>query len=315
MIRFPKSSPIRLVLFDAFDTLVTPRSAPHLQYASIARQYGFNISDEDVKSAFKHAFRTTSKEHPNYGLETDIASPDEWWELVIRRTFSPERHSGISVEHYDTSIGDLSQRLVTRFGTSEAYDVFPDVVPTLSQLTQTNTSDGKPILLTLATNSDSRILSVLKSFGLDQYLELDVDTEPDSDAPHRPKRGPTLSYFEKCAKPDKRFFHAAFQRAAKTTSFAASSHLCTSLSVETHPIGLANVLYVGDQLHEDFWGAIDAGVQAAWLQRPTNFESNQPYQQIGQYRSSPEEQRYVRERTITNLGDVINIVTNSHEIP
>ncbi|SPO22031.1 uncharacterized protein UTRI_02026_B [Ustilago trichophora] len=290
MTRFPRlAAPIRLVLFDAFDTLVTPRPAPHLQYAAVAREYGLNVCDNDVKSAFKQAFRTTSIEHPNYGLESDIASPDEWWKLVIQRTFSPHLHSRVSSQQYLDSIDSLSHRLVTRFGTSEAYHLFDDVVPTLRRLSQTQTGDGRPLQLALATNSDSRILSVLKSFGLDQFLELDVASWQTKTT------GPTLSYFEKCAKPDSRFFHAAVRRA--------------SFSATVGTLNAANVLYVGDQLHEDFWGATNAGLQAAWLQRPTTSESNQPYQHIGNHRNTENDEAYVRDRTIPSLECLVDIVT------
>ena len=299
---FPRVAPIRLILFDAFDTLVTPRSAPHLQYAAVARQYGLDVSNNDVKAAFKQAFRTTSVEHPNYGLETDIASPDEWWKLVIQRTFSPRLHSGITSEQYATAIEPLSQRLVTRFGTSEAYNLFEDVVPTLERLAHIQAGKDRTIRLALATNSDSRILSVLKSFDLDRFLELDVGSESSSHAPGMTasgtmrRSGPTLSYFEKSAKPDSGFFEAAIRRA----------------SSDNDMIQAANVLYVGDQLHEDFWGATDAGLQAAWLQRTTGLESNQPYQQIGKDRSSEQEQAFVRDRTIPSLSSLIDIVTRSN---
>lgn len=302
MSRFPWKAPIRLILFDAFDTLVTPRSAPHLQYAAVAREYGLSVSDDDVKSAFRQAFRTTSVEHPNYGLETDIASPDEWWKLVIQRTFSPCLHSGITSEQYATTIEPLSHRLVTRFGTSEAYNLFEDVVPTLERLTHMRAGDEGTVRLALATNSDSRILSVLKSFGLDRFVELDVGSESLSHAPGMTaagtikRSGPTLSYFEKCAKPDPRFFEAAIRRA----------------SSDNDMIKAANVLYVGDQLHEDFWGATDASLQAAWLQRSTGLESNQPYQQIGKDRNSEQERAYVRDRTIPSLSSLIDIVTQSN---
>lgn len=288
MSKFPRSAPIRLVLFDAFDTLITPRSAPHLQYAAVAREHGLIVSDQDVKLALKQAFRTTLAEHPNYGLETDIASPNEWWRLVIQRTFTPKLHPRVSAEQYAGAIGSLSQRLVTRFGTCEAYHLFEDVVPTLKQLTQLRgENNGRPLQLALATNSDSRILSVLKSFGLDRYLELDHKAFTSATA-----SGPTLSYFEKCAKPDPRFFEAAIRR--------ASSH--------DETLKAANVLYVGDQLYEDFWGAHDAGLQAAWLQRPTIVESNQLYQQVTQHRNSEQEQMYVRERTISSLSHLLDFV-------
>ncbi|SPO23348.1 uncharacterized protein UTRI_02026 [Ustilago trichophora] len=293
MMKLPTSvAPIRLVLFDAFDTLVTPRSAPHLQYAAVARQYGFNVCDNDVKSAFKQAFRATSIEHPNYGLESGIASPDEWWKLVIQRTFSPHLHSCVSSQHYSDRIDSLSHTLVTRFGTSEAYHLFDDVIPTLRTLSRTYTADGRPLQLALATNSDSRILSVLKSFGLDQFLELDVASAQTKTS------GPTLSYFEKCAKPDSRFFHAAIRRA--------------SFSATAETLNAANVLYVGDQLHEDFWGATNAGLQAAWLQRPTNFQSNQPYQHIDNHRNTEHDEAYVHDRTIPSLECLVDIVTHTN---
>lgn len=300
MSKFPKLAPIRLVLFDAFDTLVTPRSAPHLQYAAVAREHGLDVADNDVKSAFKQAFRKTSVEHPNYGLETDVASPDEWWKLVIQRTFTPRFHPSVTSEQYADNIESLSQQLVSRFGTSEAYHVFDDVIPTLEQLARTRCSDGQPLRLALATNSDSRILSVLKSAGLDKFLELNVNPQTPSSSSTSHYGGPTLSYFEKRAKPDARFFRAAIRRA----SFSLAPDVA-----KAETLNPSNVLYVGDQLYEDFWGATDAGLQAAWLQRPTNAESNQPYQQVDNQRSTDEEQAYVRARTISSLSDVVDIVT------
>lgn len=300
MVRFPTSAPIRLVLLDAFDTLVTPRSAPHLQYAAVAREHELQVSDDDVKTAFKQAFRSTSEQHPNYGLQTSIASPDEWWKQVIQRTFAPHLHSQVTPEQYDRCIESLSSRLVARFGTNEAYHLFPDVVPTLQQLSQFRASNNLPITMALATNSDSRILSVLKSFKLDCFLQLDVHataTSPSITATALLRRPPpTLSYFEKCAKPDPRFFHAAVRRAS-------------SPSAQLEP---ANVLYVGDQLHEDFWGAADAGLQAAWLQRPATLHSNQPYQQVLKDRSTQQELEYARERTIPSLSNLVDIVKQSH---
>lgn len=287
----PRStSPIRLILFDAFDTLVTPLSAPHLQYASVARQYGLSVTDDDVKSAFKQAFRTTSQEHPNYGLETNLSSPDEWWKVVVQRTFSPGLHTRVTSEQYNNSIGVLSQRLVERFGTREAYHLFKDVFPTLQKLTRLRNGQDS-VKVALATNSDSRILSVLKSFGLDEFMQLEVDSPPCSPvttslAKGRP--GPTLSYFEKCSKPDSRFYHAAIRRASTTTELQPS-----------------NVLYVGDQLYQDFWGATDAGLQATWLQR------NSGRQKMGQERNSQEELAFVRERRISSLEDVVEIVKRS----
>lgn len=287
MTRFPTLAPIRLVLLDAFDTLVTPRSAPHLQYAAVAREHGLRVADNDVKAAFKQAFRTTSIQHPNYGLETNIASPDEWWRLVIQRTFAAGLHPHVTTDQYSDSIESLCQRLVTRFSTSEAYHLFNDVLPTLQQFSQLRLGNHAAITLALATNSDSRILSVLKSFNLDRVLQLDH---------HATTAPPTLSYLEKCAKPHAHFFHAAIRRASSSSNTIEPAH----------------VLYVGDQLHEDFWGATDAGLQAAWLQRPSTIQSNQPYEQISRNRDSQSERDHVTASTIPSLSNLIDIVRQSH---
>ncbi|PWY98446.1 HAD-like protein [Testicularia cyperi] len=301
--------PIRLVLFDAFDTLVRPTTAPHLQYAEAARQHGLEVDDQDVKSAFRQAFKETSRQHPNYGLETSIASPDQWWDLVIRRTFSPEFHprlykvdSSSSRARIEDRIAPLSQSLVERFGTSKAYTLFDDVIPTLQSLSSspdTNAANTH-LRLGLATNSDSRILSVLKGFGLDQFLDL---TPSDN-----PGLGPTLSYFEKVAKPDPRFFAAAIGR-NPPSSRAGSDETKT-----TEPLRPENVLYVGDQLYEDFWGATDAGLQALWLHRPSNSESNQPYQDATANHNNSEDQEFARQRTIQSLTEVVDYVRRSNRL-
>ncbi len=175
-------------------------------------------------------------------------------------TFSPRKSLK---DQYERQIGPLSERLVTRFGTQEAYNLFPDVVPTLTQLSLTRLDNDRPLRLALATNSDSESsLSSNPSPLIASCRSTCRTPTPRS----RQQDRPTLSYFEKCAKPDPRFFHAAIL-----------NNTCNNERLEP-----ANVLYVGDQLYEDFWAATEAGLQAAWLQRPTLGESNQPYQQQGE---------------------------------
>lgn len=285
--RFPRASPIRLVLFDAFDTLVRPVTPPYMQYAQAARNAGLKVKDEHVKTAFKQAFTETSIEFPNYGLESDsIHSPDDWWHLVISRTFSPHRHTDISTHDFDTKVAPLTQTLVDKFATKEAYTLFDDVVPTLQSFSSL-ANVREPVRVGLATNSDTRILSVLRSFDLSDNLDLRIP-RPGSVG------GATLSYLEQAAKPDIRFFQRAIRRNTGTQSI--------------HP---ENVLYVGDQLHEDFWGATDAGCQALWLQR-LDFASNQEFAKIDQPRTDAEELAYLSARTIPSLTEVTRYVTDSH---
>ncbi|KAE8226939.1 hypothetical protein CF319_g513 [Tilletia indica] len=236
--------PIRLVLFDAFDTLARPRKPPHIQYADEARAHGLSWSsaaaggsrqkeaeeNEAIARAFKQAFKQTLVEHPRYGLNTGLQDPSTWWTLLIERTFSL-----LSTPIPPT----LTTSILLRFASSKAYELFDDVLPALSALQkQGNVSVG------LATNSDAAIIQALVQLGLKSYMNLSLS--PSSDMDQRPP--PTLSYTSPAEKPDSAFFLHACQRAKIQIPQQA--------------------LYVGDQLHEDYWGAKDAGLRALWLRRP-----------------------------------------------
>ncbi|EPQ28103.1 uncharacterized protein PFL1_04430 [Pseudozyma flocculosa PF-1] len=275
---------IRLILFDAFDTLVQPVTPPFQQYAEEARKAGLGLSDENVAKAFKQAFRSLSTSHPNYGLDTGLTSPDEWWRLVISETFDPSHHPPphpVTQSQFERLVPGIANRLVRRFGTRYAYRLFPDVAPALTLLSR------RGIKMALATNSDSRILQVLSEFNMDRFIDLDYQH---AKYHHRGGGGPTLSYFQRCQKPDPRFFHAAVQRNSNG------------------PIEGQGVLYVGDQVFEDFWGAKDAGLEAVWLDRQG--ERHQPPMPAGdQARGTPEELETLRQRTIHDLVQLVELVT------
>ncbi len=166
-------------------------------------------------------------------------------------------------------------------------------MPTLERLSQFQSDDRGRLSLALATNSDSRILSCSRA---------SAGPLPSARCQHFISRpccninGTDTIVLREVRQAGFRFFHAAIRR---NTGMEAK-------------LEAANVLYVGDQLHEDFWGATDAGLQAAWLQRSSGRESNQPFQQVRQERNSEQQRAYVRERTVSSLSDLVDIVTQSH---
>ncbi|KAE8213610.1 hypothetical protein CF327_g2895 [Tilletia walkeri] len=202
--------PIRVVLFDAFDTLARPRKPPHIQYADEARAHGLSWSsaaaaggsrqkeaeeNEAIARAFKQAFKQTLIEHPRYGLNTGLQDPSTWWTLLIERTFSL-----LSTPIPPT----LTTAILSRFASSKAYELFDDVLPALSALQkQGNVSVG------LATNSDAAIVQALVQLGLESYMNLSLSPSSDMD----PRPPPTLSYTSPAEKPDPMFFLHACQRA------------------------------------------------------------------------------------------------------
>lgn len=200
----------------------------------------------------------------------------------------------------EKSLPILTSRLIQRFGSKEAYELFPEVESSLEELksisfetrSKSSTSKIETLRLSLATNSDSRMLDVLKDFNLDRFLNLDIPNSSSALPPaaislptisraieeHEAKHkksdqdqrslcssageggAATLSYFEGFEKPHPDFFKIASQR----------------LFPELQNLDLQSVVYVGDQLKEDYLGAKQAGLRAFWLRRKGEDERSQP---------------------------------------
>ncbi|PWN36739.1 uncharacterized protein FA14DRAFT_106271, partial [Meira miltonrushii] len=260
--------PIKVIIFDAFDTLITPRSAPYLQYAEEARKVGLQVQDEDVKKSFKSSFKQLAKQYPVYGLNTGLSSPDDWWLRLIQQTMIG---SGIQQTKVEDAMPILGPALLNRFGSAEAYKLaegVPDVFEKLNELKGPSNAD---LTLSLATNSDQRILNACKDLGLGRFLDLDVvydskraptnisdeDLGSSVKKAREPVSGPTLSYDVGFEKPSKEFFHFAVQR---IFPFDQSQQITLAEMCK-------QTLYVGDHFEEDYLGAKSAGLQAAWLRR------------------------------------------------
>lgn len=121
---------IRLVLFDAFDTLITPRLPIHVQYAQEAHKHGLPenvITPATVRSAFKPAFRKTSEKFPEWGRHAQPKmSPSEWWMLCIEETM---RLAGAEQDRLQEVMPRLGKALLDRFESAEGYRAFDDVFP------------------------------------------------------------------------------------------------------------------------------------------------------------------------------------------
>lgn len=183
----------------------------------------------------------------------------------------------------------LTAELLHRFKGTEAYELFSDVKPTFAELTK------RGIATNIVSNSDDAALMALRDLGLAEYMRGSLhwssltaaeERARDTSASSRDSGGCTISYFEGVEKPDRRIFEAALVRN----------------NVDLSDEGRSSVVYVGDQIEDDFWGAKGAGLHALWLNRGA--ESNQPEKGDRVERSEAERQ-LVRENTIGSLTEVI----------
>jgi len=149
---------IRLITFDAFHTIITPRHPIHVQYSQVFAPFLGVLPPESIKQSFKKGeretpARTSSKccsalkevqaEHPSYDK-----GAKQWWSDVIRRTAiggggsrhgmygkdNPSSDESNGVSALDENLSDIVETLMARFSSKEGYKAFDDAISTSQSL-------------------------------------------------------------------------------------------------------------------------------------------------------------------------------------
>lgn len=234
----------RLVGFDAFGTLFSFRHPPGHTYYQLALKHGIQIprniaavSQTDAADlmhlSLMKALEEQSKSSPtNYtSAITTTGSPSKesssrlWWELVVRRTL--ELATGIAEP--PQRFAEYFNDLFHHFSTADPYLLFPDTKPALETLRQRHKSN---VHLVCLSNSDERLLGILKGLGIADYFDLILSSK-------------SLGV----QKPNPEFFRLALKHLSDP---APSPSEC---------------LYVGDDIHRDYDGAINAGWESRLINR------------------------------------------------
>ncbi|KZP18684.1 HAD hydrolase subfamily IA REG-2-like protein [Athelia psychrophila] len=154
-------SHIRLVSFDAFGTILRPRTPIFTQYQQAFAPYLGELPEDAIKESFKTALKQVQKEKPAFADEKGT-NPERWWGEVIKRTALGAGADPTKLEEHHSI---LTQRLMHRFSSSEGYELFDDTMPTLRTL------NDMGIQTALLSNSDSRMRLVLDSLGVTSFLK------------------------------------------------------------------------------------------------------------------------------------------------
>ncbi len=150
---------IRLVVFDAVGTLMTPTPAVADVYRQIGHKYGCDRSREDISARFRQVFRDTeagSPDDPNrWG--TSEARERERWRTIVDHVLGDTRDPDACFEE-----------LWNHFAAPASWTCFADVEPCLIALRQLE------IQVAIASNFDARLHTVCQAHPVLQQIPLRV---------------------------------------------------------------------------------------------------------------------------------------------
>jgi putative hydrolase of the HAD superfamily len=158
----------QVIFFDAVGTLFGVRDSVGKIYSEVASKYGVDCAPELLDKYFYTAFKNSPP-----CIFPDTPTPDipqqeyHWWREINRQTFTAAGKFE-QFEDFDVFFQDLYRY----FTTPATWEIYPDVVPTLTKWQRSG------VQLAVLSNFDSRLYTVLKALKLDRYFStVTISTE------------------------------------------------------------------------------------------------------------------------------------------
>jgi putative hydrolase of the HAD superfamily len=200
---------MRVILFDAAGTLFQIKGSVGQVYLDHARRYGVSISAEALQQAFRRAFSDAPPLAFSLTDATGIKACERlWWFDVVHNVF----YRVGMFEGFDQYFDDV----FAYFAASEAWELYPETVPTLQALEERGKELG------IVSNFDSRLYEILVGLGIDRFFE-----------------SVTLSSFAGAAKPSPQIFLRALAKHGAVPEEAW--HIGDSLQEDVHGARAAGV--------------------------------------------------------------------------
>lgn len=151
-------SRLRLITFDATNTLLRYRESVGKAYSGVAKHYGVPTDPHHVNAKFRVEMQRMAAEHPNFGSDTGMTS-QQWWAELVRRTLSGSRSISESL------MKTIASHLYELYKTSQCWEPNLGTVETLQRLRQSGRKLG------VISNSDERLDSILTDLRLRHYFD------------------------------------------------------------------------------------------------------------------------------------------------
>jgi putative hydrolase of the HAD superfamily len=158
----------QVICLDAVGTLFGVRDSVGSIYSEVASKYGVNCSSELLDKYFFTAFKNSPAcIFPGIATAEIPQREYQWWREINRQTFT----AAGAFEQFD-DFDLFFQDLYGYFTTPAAWEVYPDVLPTLAKWQRS------AVQLAVLSNFDSRLYTVLKALNLDSYFStVTISTE------------------------------------------------------------------------------------------------------------------------------------------
>ncbi|WP_166442922.1 HAD-IA family hydrolase [Phragmitibacter flavus] len=160
------------LFFDAAGTLIELRESVGQTYSRIAATHGLNVDPIQLQQNFRTAWKT----HPPVLHETGPSPDDDrsWWQSLVATTFAITLGKPLP----DTTLLPLFHDLYHHFESPNAWQLFPDVLPTLQSL-----APNYP--LHILSNFDRRLHSILHGLGIHHFFTtITLSSEVGASKPH-----------------------------------------------------------------------------------------------------------------------------------
>ena len=165
----------KAVFFDWFNTLAV-YYPPREEFQSQAiREFGFNVSAEQVKPALLEADKIVFDENAKYPMR--LRSEEEQAEIYFRYETMLLKNIGIDLSNEVATVAKIFKRVEELFG-KIGFALYDDVIPVMKKLRE------KDMKIGLITNLEIDMKPVCSELGLNPYLDLIVTSgEAGSDKP------------------------------------------------------------------------------------------------------------------------------------
>ncbi|MDZ4403888.1 HAD-IA family hydrolase [Prosthecobacter sp.] len=164
---------LQALFFDAAGTLIRPAQPVGLTYSLFAAQSGVQTEPEVVMKAFREAWKATPQplHPPGRPSEDDDRG---WWRGMVGDVFARVLGGPLP----ENTLGDLFDDLYLHYEQPQAWTVFDDVVPVLSDLVR----DHRLFVL---SNFDRRLRRILAGHDLLRFFgHVIISSEVGAAKPH-----------------------------------------------------------------------------------------------------------------------------------